>query len=43
MTEKDLDLPDPKKRLSQEEQKRLREALDEWLIDSEKVAPHVAS
>jgi len=43
MTEEEPKLPEPKKRLSQEEKERLREALNEWLIDSDKVAPHVAS
>lgn len=37
------ELPDPRGRLTAEEEERLREAFDEWLIDSEGVKPHIAS
>lgn len=37
------DLPNPRERLTAEEKERLREALNEWLIDAEGVKPHVAS
>jgi len=37
------ELPDPRGTLTQEEQERLREAFDEWLIETEGVTPHVAS
>ena len=37
------ELPDPRGRLTAEEEERLREAFDEWLIQAEGVEPHIAS
>lgn len=37
------ELPDPREKLTQEERDRLREAFDEWLIETDGVTPHVAS
>jgi len=37
------ELPDPTGRLTAEEQERLQEAFDEWIIEAEGVKPHVAS
>jgi len=37
------ELPDPRGHLTEEEQQELREAFDEWLIETDGVTPHVAS
>jgi len=37
------ELPDPRGRLTAEEEERLREVFDEWLIQAEGVEPHIAS
>jgi len=37
------ELPDPRGRLTEEEEERLCEAFDEWLIEAEGVKPNVAS
>jgi hypothetical protein len=37
------ELPDPRGKLTQEERDRLREAFNEWLIETDGVTPHVAS
>lgn len=37
------ELPDPSGRLTAEEQERLREAFDEWIIEADGVTPNVAS
>jgi hypothetical protein len=37
------ELPSPRGNLTQEEQDRLREAFDEWLIETDGVTPNVAS
>jgi hypothetical protein len=36
-------LPSPHGNLTQEEREKLREAFDEWLIETDGVTPHVAS
>ncbi len=37
------ELPDPRGRLTAEEQELLRETFDEWIIESEGVKPRIAS